>query len=254
MPHCVSRSFPVRRARLRSLAPRYQQASPAQKTLLLDACVASTGYTRKHAIELLNHGKQEQQTIQRHRLPQYSQAVQEVLLLAWKATHYVCAKRLFPFLSSLVALLERQGCLQLTEEGRCQVLAMSVSTAERFLRTQRKSCVHGLSTTTPGLLCKSQLPVCMFSQWEEDRPGFVEMDLVAHCGNHLDGHFLYTLTLTDLSICSPVWGPSAPCGGGLRAYLATAPLLPVRPSRGFRPRKGLSGQTTRSRLRAVRRS
>ena len=55
---------------------------------------------------------------------------------------------------------------------------MSVSTAERYLRTQHKPCVHGISTTTPGLLSKSQLSVCMFSPWEEDRPGFVAMDSV----------------------------------------------------------------------------
>ncbi len=220
MPQGDSRSFQVRRARLQSLAPRYQHASPAQKTLLLDACVASTGYTRKHAIELLNHGKQEQQTIQqeqqtiqRHRLPQYCQTVQQALFLAWKATHYVCAKRLLPFLPTLVAVLERQGCLQLTEEERRQCLAMSVSTAERFLHTQHTFRGHGLSTTTPGLLCKAQIPVCQFSPWQEDRPGFVEMDLVAHCGDHLDGRFLYTLTLTDLATgwteCLPLVEKSA---------------------------------------------
>src|SRR5207244_12359774 len=106
---------------------------------------------------------------------------------------------LLPYLPSLVALLERQGRLPLTEEERRQLLAMSVSTAERFLRTQRKPRVHGLSTTTPGLWCKSQIPVRTFSEWEEDRPGFVEMELVAHCGEHLDGRFLYTLTLTELA-------------------------------------------------------
>jgi hypothetical protein len=132
---------------------------------------------------------------------------------AWKATHYVCAKRLLPSLPSLVALLERQGHLQLTEEERCQLLALSVSTAERFLRTQRKPRLHGLSTTIPGLLYKSQIPVRLFSPWEDDRPGFVEMDLVAHCGKHLDGSFLYTLTLTDLATgwteCIPLLEKSA---------------------------------------------
>jgi hypothetical protein len=120
---------------------------------------------------------------------QYRPWVQQALLLAWKATHYVCAKRLLPSLPSLVALLERQGRLQLMEEERRQLLAMSVSTAERFLRTQRKPRVHGLSTTTPGPWCKSQIPVRLFSQWDENRPGFVEMDLVAHCGEHLGGVF-----------------------------------------------------------------
>jgi len=87
MPHRVSRTFQARRALLRHLAPRYQQASPAQKTLLLDSFVEWTGYTRKYAIELLNHGEHGQQTIERRRLPQYRLPVQQALFLAWKATH-----------------------------------------------------------------------------------------------------------------------------------------------------------------------
>src|SRR5215471_16183394 len=147
MPQRVSPTFHVRRALLRYLAPRYQQASPAQKTLLLDSFVEWTGYTRKYAIELLNHGEHGQQTIQRHRSPQYGQAVQQALFLAWKSAHYVCARRLLPTLPTLVASLEQNGHLCLTEEERCQLLAMSVSTVERYLRTQRKPRLHGLSTT-----------------------------------------------------------------------------------------------------------
>jgi hypothetical protein len=118
-----------------------------------------TGYTRKHAIRLLNHGNHDQQTIQRHRLPHYHQEVQQALFLARKAAHYVCAKRLLPSLPTLVALLERHGHLHLTEEERGQLLTMSMSTAERYLRTQRKPYLHGLVTTTPGSLSKSQIPV-----------------------------------------------------------------------------------------------
>ena len=77
MSRRVSRTFQVRRAMLRHLASRYQQASRTQKTLLLDSFVEWTGYTRKYAIELLNHGEHDQQTIQRRRLPQYSPAVQQ---------------------------------------------------------------------------------------------------------------------------------------------------------------------------------
>ena len=92
---------------------------------------------------LLNHVEHGRQTIQRRRLPQYCPAVQQALFLAWKATYYVCAKRLLPLLPTLVTLLEQHGHLQLTEEERRLVLAMSLSTAERFLRTQRKPHVHG---------------------------------------------------------------------------------------------------------------
>jgi hypothetical protein len=176
MPQRVSPSFQARRALLRYLAPRYQQASPAQKTLLLDSFIEWTGYTRKYAIGLLNHGEYGQQTIQRHRLPQYGQAVQQALFLAWKAAHYVCAKRLLPSLPTLVASLEQHGHLCLTEEERRQLLAMSVSTAERYLRNQPKPQLHGLSTTAPGSSGKAQIPMRTFSEWDENRPGFVEME------------------------------------------------------------------------------
>jgi hypothetical protein len=213
MPQRVSPSFQAQRALLRSLAPRYQQASPAQKTLLLDSFVEWTGYSRKYAIELLNHGAHDQQTIQRHRSPHYGQAVQQALFLSWKSAHYVCAKRLLPSLPTLVTSLEQHGHLCLAEEERCQLLAMSVSTAERYLRTQRKPHLHGLSATTPGSPGKAQNPMCTFSQWDGSRPGFVEIDLVAHCGDHLDGRFLYTLTLTDLATgwteCLPLLEKSA---------------------------------------------
>ena len=89
MPQRVSHPFQARRALLRYLAPRYRQASPAQKTLLLDSFVEWTGYTRKYAIELLNHGEHGQETIQCRCLPQYRPSVQQALFLAWKAAHYV---------------------------------------------------------------------------------------------------------------------------------------------------------------------
>jgi hypothetical protein len=79
MPHRVSHTFQARRALLRHLAPRYQQASSAQKTLLLDSFVEWTGYTRKYAIALLNHGEQYQEIIQRRRVPRYHPQVQQAL-------------------------------------------------------------------------------------------------------------------------------------------------------------------------------
>lgn len=73
MQERIASTFQSRRALLRSLVPRYQQAFSAQKTLLLDTFVEWTGYTRKHAIRLLNRGEYNQQTIQRHRQPHYRQ-------------------------------------------------------------------------------------------------------------------------------------------------------------------------------------
>jgi hypothetical protein len=38
------------------LAPRYQVSTWKEKGRILDEFVSSTGYHRKHAVELLNHG------------------------------------------------------------------------------------------------------------------------------------------------------------------------------------------------------
>src|SRR5262249_57875678 len=35
--------------------------------------------------------------------------------------------------------------------------------------------------------------------WSDVQPGFLEADLVAHCGGSMEGAFLYTLTLTDVA-------------------------------------------------------
>ncbi|HEU5381484.1 MAG TPA: transposase family protein [Ktedonobacteraceae bacterium] len=209
----TSLRYQTRRDLLAHLLPRYRAASVAQKSLLLEAFCQLTGYARKSAIRLLNHPPERSGPLRRPRASTYGPQVQHAFFLAWKATHYVCAKRLLPSLPNVVAMLERRGHLQLSEEERRQLLAMSVSTAERYLRTQRKPGLRGLPATVTGSLRKDQIPVRIFTPWDEKHPGFVEMDLVMHCGDHLDGSFLYTLTVTDLATgwteCLPLFSKSA---------------------------------------------
>jgi len=76
---------------------------------------------------------------------------------------------------------------------------MSAATADRLLRSQRKGGQRGLSTTRAGTLLKQQIPIRTFEDWNETRPGFLEADLVAHCGADIEGGYLYTLTLTDVA-------------------------------------------------------
>ncbi len=112
----ASLSYRARREVLVQIAPRYQEATGTQKTLLLDRVVELTGYERKYAITLLNHVSEIPAHILRPRQPVYGPAVQEALFLAWRAIHYPCAQRLVPFLPSLLSFLERDGHLRLSEE------------------------------------------------------------------------------------------------------------------------------------------
>ena len=53
-------------------------------------------------------------------------------------------------------------------------------------------------TTSPGTLLKNQIQIRTFADWDEKVPGFMEIDLVAHCGGNLEGTYLNTLTMVDI--------------------------------------------------------
>jgi hypothetical protein len=188
-----------RRALLKQFAPQYCEAASAQKGALLDTFVQATGYHRRYGMWLLNHAEDVLQAPAYKRASHYGPDVQHALFLVWHAANRICAKRLIPFLPTLVEALERHEHLHLTEECRRQLLSMSAATADRLLRSQRKVGQRGLSTTRAGTLLKQQIPIRTFEEWKETRPGFLEADLVAHCGADIEGGYVYTLTLTDVA-------------------------------------------------------
>lgn len=153
-----SLKYATRREVVERIALSYHQASLAQKTLLLDTVVAVTGYACKYAIGLLNRVPEGKRTIQRRRMPRYGPEVQQALLEAWKAARHICARRLIPYLPTLVAALERHGHLQLSQQSRSHLLAMSVTTAERCLRTCRKPAPGGLASRRLDPCSKNRSP------------------------------------------------------------------------------------------------
>jgi hypothetical protein len=88
----------------------------------------------------------------------------------------------------------------LTDEVRHHLLSLRRATADRIVRRLRQGeKPQGATTTKPGTLLKRQVPVRTFADWEENRPGLMEADLVAHCGASTHGTFLNTLVLTDIA-------------------------------------------------------
>ena len=87
---------------------------------------------------------------------------------------------------------------------------MSSSTIDRLLKPYRqwgRRCPF--TTTKPGSLLKNSIPIRTFADWEENRPGFLETDLVPHCGESTYGFYLNTLATVDVasdwSECIGVW-------------------------------------------------
>lgn len=181
-----------------TIQPRYLKASKSKKQKILDEFIAATGFHRKYAIRILRHGYPRGQYKKKGKQPIYRGEVVDVLEQIWEIYGRICSKRLHPFLAEGVRILERCHELNISPETKQLLLSMSRSTIDRCLRPVRFKMSHGLSTTKPGSLLKKAIPVRTFADWDEDKPGFMEIDLVAHCGVSAEGQFLNTLTCTDV--------------------------------------------------------
>ncbi len=117
----------------------------------------------------------------------------------WRAANCICGKRLVPGLPLFVEALERHGELQPDPQTRTLLLTLSPATADRLLKRARAGTKpHGLTTTKPGTLLKQAIPVRTFAQWDDAQPGFMEVDLVAHCGEATQGVYLNSLDMIDV--------------------------------------------------------
>ncbi len=195
------------------------RASKKAKTEILNEFVANTGQHRKAAIRLLNRRNRPARRKRSGRPKLYGLEVMDALKVAWEATDRLCSKRFQPFLPEMVGILKRNGELSVTGETEAQLGRMSPSTIDRLLRRWRGSGQRrGLSTTKPGTLLKNAIPVRTFSEWDEKKPGFLEADLVAHCGESAEGFYLTTLSTVDVATgwCEPVavWGKGQERVGG----------------------------------------
>lgn len=185
---------------LETVRPRYQRAKKVEKQHILDEFVAATLYHRKYAIRVLNQAVRRKHPKKRGRLKIYQGEVVVVLEQIWAICGQICSKRLHPFLPEIVKVLERTGELQISADTKMLLLQMSRPTIDRCLGPARhQPHPHGLSTTKPGTLLKKAIPVRIYTPWDEEKPGFLEIDLVSHCGDTAEGHYVSTLTCTDIS-------------------------------------------------------
>jgi len=114
----------------------------------LNEFVASTGYHRKYALQLLNHPPQPlARHVKRPRARHSSASVQHALVVCWQASNGIWSKRLVPYLPELVSVLQQHGELHLEEATKTQLLALSPATADRLLKQERERFARrGLGT------------------------------------------------------------------------------------------------------------
>jgi Integrase core domain len=190
-----------RRAITEAAATRYQQAGKRTKSRILDELCANTGWHRSHARKALKAAVQTKIVTERRPRPvTYGPEVIAALTVCWKVLDRPAGKRLAPMLGELIAVLRHFGELSI-DGGTAQLLAsMSAATIDRRLASERaKYQLRGRAGTKPGSLLKTQIPVRTWAEWDDARPGFVEVDLVWHDGGIRGGNHAFTLTVTDIA-------------------------------------------------------
>ena len=185
-----------KREYLLAIWERYQRVGRRFKSKILDEFCAVCGYTRKHAIGLLSRKPR-----RRRRKPgprrRYDGEVLEPLKAMWLAAEQLCSKRLKAALPLWLPFYEQERG-PLAAPVRKKLLQMSAASIDRLLKKERaRYRGKGLCGTRPGGLLKHQIPIRTDND-DVDRPGFLEADTVAHCGNSLTGDFIWSITFTDI--------------------------------------------------------
>jgi hypothetical protein len=194
----VGLSMTERKAVTKQMAKRYAKASKGEKGRMLDELCGLTGWTRRHARRALTGETQPARTEPNRPRPRtYGTEVVDALRMVWATLNGPTGKRLAPFMSEIVPALERAGELELDPQVRAKLLQVSAATIDRLLAPERRRLkVKGRSGTKPGSILRHQIPIRTFAEWDEVRPGFCEIDLVAHDGGDPRGEYCQTLDMT----------------------------------------------------------
>jgi len=194
-----------RQAVTKELNKKYKSSSKEQKCEILDWLVEVAGYNRNYAARLLR-GKVKSTYVHKSNKEKpgpkktYDEDVFLALRRIWFTEGCICGKRLAPFLKELVPVLKRFGEIDVTDEVEEKLVNISPATVDRLLKPVKDALnFTGRSSTKPGTLLTSEIPIKTFSEWDDTVPGYVEIDLVAHCGSNTSGEFAYTLDVTDVA-------------------------------------------------------
>lgn len=194
-------SLHSRQEYLHKVKPRYLKASVEEKSQMLNEYCANTKLNRKYVIRCLSPRTSLVRKIEHPRRPRscsYTNQETYYLKKIWEILDFPCGQRLKPQLTEMATVL-----------GRCQELTIPSEIAEKFKRIAASTIDKKLkpfkaairrrfnSTTKPGSLLKQRIPI-RTSSWEENRPGYCELDTVAHCGDSAVGEFINSLNLTDI--------------------------------------------------------
>ncbi len=192
----------TRKVLVDKLMARYRRSGKKAKGKLLDEYIALTGYNRCYARRVLRNGHKKSSEPCRGpgRKKKYGPGVVAALKKIWGILNFLCGKRLVAAMPDMLVSLERSGEIRLDPKDRQNLCRVSPATADRLLAHERKRLqIKGRSGTKPGSLLKNKIPIRTFADWDNVKPGFLQIDTVGHEGGNSRGDFCQTLDMTDVA-------------------------------------------------------
>lgn len=182
---------------------RYKKATRQKKSIILDEFCANHKCHRKSAIRIFNKNRKYKPVknicLTRGRPPIYDSTVLiKVLRCIWTNAYFPCAKNFKACIPLWLPSYEKTFGI-LTSKTKTLLLNISASTIDRiFVRIRVRYKKKGRCTTKPGTLLKNKIPI-KTEQWNEENPGFIEADTIAHCGNSISGQYAFTVDAVDIA-------------------------------------------------------
>jgi len=181
---------------------RYKKAKTrTEKSNLITELCITCNWHRKHAIRTLNNYKRftKPKSKPRGKPSKYNKPeIIKILKRIWLAAYMPCSKNF----KALIPLWIPSYQLEYTaipDEIIKLLYEISPASIDRILKPVRvKYTGKGKSTTKPGTLIRNQIPI-KTNQWDESKPGFIEADTVAHCGDRTEGMYANTVDTVDIA-------------------------------------------------------
>jgi len=195
---------------LRSLLDRYLRARKKGKTAILDEYCRNTGLARKSALRKLARLFKGDCRPRKKRAPLYGRAVRVALETLWEIFDRPCGQRLKPLIEEELVRLRALDELVVDEKTARLLGRISPATIDRLLKAKKSAWISQKRYgRVGGDLIAKKIPLKM-TDWDIHQVGFLEMDLVLHCGASTAGEFVHSLS--SLEISSSWWEGEAVMG------------------------------------------
>ena len=176
---------------IKRISERYRNSTRRKKTIILNEFCLTWNVDRKHAIKLLN-GKRGGPKKKAGRKAGYDERLVRHITVLWDSMERIHPKRMK---AAIPIWLPFYRDPEFDPNLKFQILKMSASTIERFLKRGRK-VIKGLSLTRRSKFFRYKIPLTNTNE-KIVNAGHVAADTVAHCGDDISGQFVWSLTTTD---------------------------------------------------------